>query len=141
MSIKRAYGGRLAVELCALATLSQVTSLQCSPNTRSRSGSLTASWSASIECSETLRRCVRRLKPGREASLRMSRRRWSPTRRSSRADWKLQNTWSAAYMTSTSSRSTKNSGRERFGVSPNAFTSAFKELDPIPQFKATAKLG
>jgi hypothetical protein len=25
--------------------------------------------------------------------------------------------------------------------SPNAFTSAFKELEPIPQFKATAKLG
>ena len=23
----------------------------------------------------------------------------------------------------------------------NAFTSAFKELDPVPQFKATAKLG
>jgi hypothetical protein len=23
----------------------------------------------------------------------------------------------------------------------NAFTSAFKELDPIPEFKATAKLG
>ena len=23
----------------------------------------------------------------------------------------------------------------------NAFTSAFKELEPIPQFKATAKLG
>jgi hypothetical protein len=23
----------------------------------------------------------------------------------------------------------------------NAFTSAFKELDPIPQFKATARLG
>jgi hypothetical protein len=23
----------------------------------------------------------------------------------------------------------------------NAFTSAFKKLDPIPQFKATAKLG
>ena len=23
----------------------------------------------------------------------------------------------------------------------NAFTSAFKELDPIPQFKATSKLG
>jgi hypothetical protein len=23
----------------------------------------------------------------------------------------------------------------------NAFTSAFKELNPIPQFKATAKLG
>jgi len=23
----------------------------------------------------------------------------------------------------------------------NAFTSSFKELDPVPQFKATAKLG
>ena len=23
----------------------------------------------------------------------------------------------------------------------NAFTSAFKELDPVPQFRATAKLG
>jgi hypothetical protein len=23
----------------------------------------------------------------------------------------------------------------------NAFTSAFKKLDPVPQFKATAKLG
>ena len=30
---------------------------------------------------------------------------------------------------------------ERSGVSSNAFTSAFKELEPIPQFKATAKLG
>ena len=27
------------------------------------------------------------------------------------------------------------------GSLSNAFTSAFKELDPIPQFKATAKLG
>lgn len=30
--------------------------------------------------------------------------------------------------------------RTIWGLS-NAFTSAFKELDPIPQFKATAKLG
>ena len=29
----------------------------------------------------------------------------------------------------------------RAGVFSNAFTSAFKKLDPIPQFKATAKLG
>jgi hypothetical protein len=29
--------------------------------------------------------------------------------------------------------------RTRWSLS-NAFTSAFKELDPIPQFKATAKL-
>ncbi len=28
----------------------------------------------------------------------------------------------------------------RHGVCPMRFTSAFKELDPIPQFKATAKL-
>jgi hypothetical protein len=30
---------------------------------------------------------------------------------------------------------------ERLFCLSNAFTSAFKELDPIPQFKATAKLG
>jgi hypothetical protein len=30
--------------------------------------------------------------------------------------------------------------RTIWGLS-NAFTSAFKELDPVPQFKATAKLG
>ena len=32
------------------------------------------------------------------------------------ADWKLQNTWPAAYMTSTSSQSTRNSGREPSGA-------------------------
>jgi hypothetical protein len=32
------------------------------------------------------------------------------------------------------------SGRTIWSLS-NAFTSAFKRLDPIPQFKATAKLG
>ena len=31
--------------------------------------------------------------------------------------------------------------RGRSGVFSNAFTSAFNELEPIPQFKATAKLG
>ena len=41
-------------------------------------------------------------------------------------------------MTCTSSRSTRNSGRERCGVSSNAFTSAFKDLDPIPQFPRIA---
>ena len=44
-------------------------------------------------------------------------------------------------MTCTSSRRTRNSGRERSGVSPTAFASAFKELEPIPQFKAAANLG
>jgi hypothetical protein len=37
-------------------------------------------------------------------------------------------------------RSTKTSKRTMWSVS-NAFTSAFQELDLIPQFKATAKLG
>jgi hypothetical protein len=36
---------------------------------------------------------------------------------------------------------TRNSRDAQCGVCPNAFTSAFKKLDPIPQFKATAKLG
>ncbi len=34
----------------------------------------------------------------------------------------------------------RNSPRTMWSLS-NAFTSAFKELDPVPQFKATAKLG
>jgi hypothetical protein len=37
--------------------------------------------------------------------------------------------------------STTNSRRGQSGVLSNGFTSAFKELDPIPQFRATAKLG
>jgi hypothetical protein len=41
----------------------------------------------------------------------------------------------------TSNRSMKNSGRGRSGVCRMRFTSAFKEFDPITQFKATAKLG
>ena len=50
-------------------------------------------------------------------------------------------TWHAGFTTSTLSRSTTNSGLGTCGSLSNAFTSAFKELDPIPQFKATAKLG
>jgi hypothetical protein len=42
---------------------------------------------------------------------------------------------------STSSRSTRSSGPRTIWSLSNAFTSAFKELDPIPQFKSTAKLG
>jgi hypothetical protein len=47
----------------------------------------------------------------------------------------------APCMTSTSSRSMRSSVHGQSGDSPNAFTSAFKELEPVPQFKATAKLG
>jgi hypothetical protein len=44
-------------------------------------------------------------------------------------------------MTCISSRSTRSFGLGPSGVLSNAFTSSFEELDPIPQFKATAKLG
>ena len=46
----------------------------------------------------------------------MSQPRSSSTRRSSRANWKLQGILREPYMTSTSNRSTWSSGRERFGV-------------------------
>ena len=44
--------------------------------------------------------------------------RWSSTRRLLRADLKLQNTWPAACMTSTSSLNTRSFGLERSGVFP-----------------------
>ena len=40
----------------------------------------------------------------------------------------------------TLSRNIRNLRPGRCGACLNAFTSAFKELDPIPQYKATAKL-
>jgi len=44
-------------------------------------------------------------------------------------------------MTCTSSQSTRTSKPRTIWSLSNAFSSAFKELDPIPQFKTTAKLG
>jgi hypothetical protein len=44
-------------------------------------------------------------------------------------------------MTYTSSRSADEFRSQTIWSLSNAFTSAFKELDPIPQFKVTAKLG
>jgi hypothetical protein len=41
----------------------------------------------------------------------------------------------------TSSRNIRSSRRETMWSLSNAFTSAFKKLDPVPQLKATAKLG
>jgi hypothetical protein len=46
-----------------------------------------------------------------------------------------------SYTISTSNRSMKTSDHELIWSLWNAFTSAFKALEPIPQFKATAKLG
>jgi hypothetical protein len=74
----------------------------------------------------------------------------------SRAGWKLQSTSPAAYMISLlraeirriharhiSRRSRRGDLRQPRSIwsLSNAFTSAFKELDLIPQFKTTAKLG
>jgi hypothetical protein len=39
------------------------------------------------------------------------------------------------------SPSAKSFTREQSGACPTPLTSAFKEMDPIPQFRATAKLG
>ena len=48
----------------------------------------------------------------------MSPRKWSSTRHSSRASWKLRNTWPALCTTFTSNRSTRNSNPAQSGVSP-----------------------
>ena len=73
--------------------------------------SSTASLLALIECSGTSSRCAGRSKPGRGANLPMSRRKWSSARRLSGTDWGLQSILPAAYMTFTSSQSTRNSLR------------------------------
>jgi hypothetical protein len=50
--------------------------------------------------------------------------------------------WRGLYTISTSNGSTRNFARETIWSLSNMFTSAFKEqLEPIPQFRATAKLG
>ena len=64
----------------------------------------------------------------------------SPIRRSSRRKLGFPNTWRGECMTCTFSRYTRSSSRGPCGALSNAFTSAFKELEPIPQYKATAKL-
>ena len=114
---------------------------RCSPNTRSRSRSSTASRWASTACSATSSPCESRWRRGREVNSPTSRRRWSSTKRLWRADSKLRSIWPAPCMTSTSSRSTRNSGRERSGVSPMRSLRHSRNWIPIPQFKATAKLG
>ncbi len=53
----------------------------------------------------------------------------------------LPSTLPAACMTSTSSPSIEEFRPRTIWSLSNAFTSAFKELDPIPQFKSSARLG
>ena len=62
------------------------------------------------------------------------------TRRSSRANWRCRGTWRRPCIELYSGRRTRNSAAHGWSLS-NAFTSAFKELDAVPQFRATAKLG
>jgi hypothetical protein len=70
----------------------------------------------------------------------MLRPKWSSTRHSSKANWEapklLARTVHGPYF---EPKYEEFKPRTIWSLS-NAFTSAFKELDPIPQFKATAKL-
>jgi hypothetical protein len=52
-----------------------------------------------------------------------------------------RNSWPGPCMTCTLSRSTRTSSHGLWWSLSNALTSAFKELEPVPQFKATAKPG
>lgn len=61
-------------------------------------------------------------------------------RHSWRAGWRLRNIWREPHDLYFEPRYEEFRPRTIWSLS-NAFTSAFKELDPIPQFKATAKLG
>jgi len=62
-------------------------------------------------------------------------------KRSLRAGSKLQNSLFALCMTCDFEPRYEEFRPRRIWNLSNAFTSAFKELSPIPQFKATAKLG
>ncbi len=67
---------------------------------------------------------------------------FNPSRNKRRADKRPTSSSKAVEPRAhSSSRNTRNSARETIQSLSNAFTSAFKELDPISQFKATAKLG
>ena len=64
-----------------------------------------------------------------------------PSCPASRANWNLPNTLLVLCTTSPSNRSMTSSDHARCWSLSNAFASAFKELHPIPPFKATAKPG
>jgi hypothetical protein len=70
----------------------------------------------------------------------MSPPRWSSTRRLSKANSKLQGIARNVHDLYFEPQYEEFRPRTVWSLS-NAFTSAFKELEPIPQFKATAKLG
>jgi hypothetical protein len=118
----RLAGGRLLGNLIFtdpnLETLSQVRSRLCWLSTRNRFHSSIASPSASTGCSGTSSQCASKLRPGRDVNSPMSLRRWSSTRRSLKASWRLQNISPGPSTTSTSIRSMRNFDRARSGVCP-----------------------
>jgi hypothetical protein len=63
------------------------------------------------------------------------------TRRLWRADWMLPSTWPAPVHDLYFEPKYEEFRPRMIWSLSNAFTSAFKELDPIPQFKSTAKRG
>ena len=76
-----------------------------------------------------------------EVNSRMSPPKWSSMRRSSKANSKHRNTWRARVHDLFFEPKYEEFRPRTIWSLSNAFTSAFKELEPIPQFKATAKLG
>jgi hypothetical protein len=62
-------------------------------------------------------------------------------RHSSRASWKLPNTWPVLFTICILEPKYEEFRSRTIWSLSNAFTSAFKELNPVSQFKATAKLG
>ena len=131
---------RLPAEYPSLWPLTE-TSRRCWLNTRSHSHSLIASQSVWIECNAISSPCVSR---------------WKTWQRTELADVTAKVVIDAAFVEG-KLEAPKHLARtvhdlyfepnyEEFRPRTiwslsNAFTSAFKELEPIPQFKATAKLG
>ena len=62
-------------------------------------------------------------------------------RRLLRASWRLRSTWPGPVHDLYFEPKYEEFRSRTIWSLSNAFTSAFKELDPIPQFRATAKLG
>jgi hypothetical protein len=123
-----------------LATLSPVRSRPYWQNTRSRSRSSTASQSVLTECNGTLNRCESRWRPGRSELTDVTAK---VVIYEAFVGGKLEGPKHLARTVHDlyfEPKYEEFQSRTIWSLS-NAFTSAFKELDPIPQFKATAKLG
>ena len=95
--------------------------------------------SASTTCSATSSRWWRRSIAGETRNSPTLRPVSSSIRPSSKASSRCRGTWRGRCTSCTSTRNTRNSQPRTMWSLSNAFTSAFKELDPIPQYKATGE--